>query len=59
MFVCVCLDTISADGNGWCYVVVPWRECLPKGIVECTEPQVVAYLEAWERVDARDEAYVR
>jgi hypothetical protein len=40
-------------------VPVPWRECLPKGILECQEPRVVAYLKAWERADARDEAYVR
>ncbi len=38
---------------------VPWRECLPKGILECQEPRVVAYLKAWERADARDEVYVR
>jgi hypothetical protein len=33
--------------------------CLPKGILQCPEPQVAAYLRAWKRADARDEAYVR
>ncbi len=58
-FVCACLDTIRADGKDYCGVPVPWRECLPKGILQCPEQQVVAYLKAWERADARDEAYVR
>ncbi len=58
-FVCACLDTIRADGEDYCGVPVPWGECLPKGILQCPEPQVVAYLKAWERADARDEAYVR
>jgi hypothetical protein len=40
-------------------VPVPWRECLPKGILESEEPRVAEYLKAWERADARDEAYVR
>ena len=57
--VCACLDEIRADGEGWCDVSVPWRECLPRGILECAEPRVVAYLQEWERADARDEAYVR
>jgi hypothetical protein len=58
-FVCACLDTIRADGDWWCNVAVQWRKCLPKGILDCAEPQVVAYLEALERADARNEAYVR
>ncbi len=40
-------------------LLVQWRKSLLKGILECVEPQVVVYLEAWERADARDEAYVR
>jgi hypothetical protein len=58
-FVCACLDVIRAEGEDYCGVPVPWRECLPKGILECQEPRVVEYLKAWERADARDEAYVR
>ncbi len=57
--VCACLDTIRADGEDYCCVPVPWRECLPKGILQCPEPQVVAYLRAWKRANARNEAYVR
>ncbi len=58
-FVCACLDTIRAEGEDYCGVPVQWRECLPKGILRCPEPRVVEYLKAWERADARDEAYVR
>ncbi len=60
-FVCACLDTMRAEGDQRCNVAVPWRECLFKGtrILQCAEPQVVAYLQAWERADARNEAYVR
>jgi hypothetical protein len=56
--VCVCLDAIRTDGEGWCSVSMQWRECLPKGTLECAEPQLVAYLEVWEQADARDEAYM-
>jgi hypothetical protein len=56
-FVCACLDMIRAEGGEHLAVPVPWRECLPKGILQC--PQVAEYLRAWKRADARDEAYVR
>ena len=58
-FVCACLDVIRAEAENDLAVPVPWRECLPKGILQCPEPRVVEYLKAWERADARDEAYVR
>jgi hypothetical protein len=58
-FVCACLDTIRAEAENDLAVPVPWRECLPKGILQCPEPRVVEYLRAWKRADARDKAYVR